>query len=323
MDQDQQNAILDATFFQWGREREADITNGVKFAHYTSAQVAMDIFRARDENRCLWLRNAMLMNDFSEIEYGQQLLRLSLNNQDIVERLKAACNAINTDVINAFTMLDQEVYAIKRGTYLLSLALHKGLELVRGRLSMWRAYGGDANVCLLLNPEAFVTEQTAYDAALAPVDYGGPEKFLHGLIQIIENMERNCAELREINPDLVKANLKYAIDVMVLSTKHPGFQEESEWRVIHREKVPAQPNSPPSKIVCLNGIVQKVFYIPMKNMPEHNLQNADLNSLLYKVLIGPTPNPDLVWEGFVRILDECGVENPADKVLASGIPLRR
>lgn len=47
----------------------------MKFAHYTSAQVATDIIKAPGEDRCLWLRNAMLMNDFSEIEYGQQLLR--------------------------------------------------------------------------------------------------------------------------------------------------------------------------------------------------------------------------------------------------------
>lgn len=61
----------------------------------------------------------------------------------------------------------------------------------------------------------------------------------------------------------------------------------------------------------------------MRNIPEHNVAKADLNSILFKILIGPTPNPELVWEGFVRILQENGVENPADKVMASGIPLRR
>ena len=323
LSEEQTEAILDDTFYRWGKAREDEIKPGIKFAHYTSAQVAMDILKAKDEDRCLWLRNAMLMNDFSEIEYGQQLLRMSLTNNQLREQLKEACNAIHIDIINAFTMLDEEVYAIKRSTYLLSLALHKGMEIHQGKLSMWRAYGGDANVCLLLNPEAFMTAQTAYDATIAPVDYGGPTSFIEGLTGIIEAMIINKEKLRQIDPQVVKYNLKYALDIMILSTKHPGFEEENEWRIIHRTQITPASDSPPSRIVQVNGIVQKVFYLPMRNIPEHNVQNADINALLFKILIGPTPNPDLVWDGFVTLLAENGVADAADKVATCGIPLRR
>jgi hypothetical protein len=239
------------------------------------------------------------------------------------DAMVAACNDIHADIVNVFTMVDQEVYAIKRSTYLLSLALHKGLELHMGKLSMWRAYGGDANVCILLNPEAFMTPQTAYDVIIAPVDYGGPENFIAGIGALIDGLRRNRDFLRTMNPELVKTNFKLALDAMILSTKHPGFQEENEWRIIHRAQLTPVDNSPPSKIVTINGIVQKVFYLPMKNIPEHDVANADLNSLLHKIIIGPTPNPELVWEGFYELLRESGVDNPADKVVASGIPLRR
>lgn len=323
MTEEEITAVLDDTFFAWGKDREGEIQAGVKFAHYTSAQVASDIIRAPDDQRCLWLRNAMLMNDFSEIEYGQHLLRLTLTNEQLRDRLVDACRSIHDDIIGAFTMMDQEVYAIKRSTYLLSLALHKGIELHQGKLSMWRAYGGDANVCLLLNPEAFMTSQTAYDAVIAPVDYGGPVKFVEGIAHLVERMVANRETLQQIDPELVKTNLKYAIDVMILSTKHPGFEEESEWRIIHRAQPVPAPDSPPSKIVTVNGITQKVFYLPMRNVPEHNVTNADINSLLYKIIIGPTPNPDLVLEGFVTLLDQNGVDNAADKVIACNIPLRR
>lgn len=323
LDPEQTESVLNETFFRWGKEREHEVQPGVKFAHYTSANVAKDIISAKDDDRCLWLCNAMLMNDFSEIEYGQQLLRLTLTNQQFADRLKDTCNAIHVDIINAFTMLDQEVYAIKRSTYLLSLALHKGMELHQGKLSMWRAYGGDANVCILLNPEAFMTPQSAYDVTIAPVDYGGPSKFVEGFSDIVEAMIANRELLRQIDPAVVKFNLKYAIDVMILSTKHPGFEEENEWRIIHRAQITPAPNSPPSKIVSVNGIVQKVFYLPMKNVPEHKVANADINGLLFRILIGPTPNPDLVWEGLVTLLAENGVANAADKVLACNIPLRR
>ncbi len=320
---EQTESILNDTFFTWGKEREAEIAAGIKFAHYTSAQVASDIIRARDEDRCLWLRNAMLMNDFSEIEYGQQLLRLTLTNNQLRDRLILACNDIHESILSAFTMIDQEVYAIKRSTYLLSLALHKGAELHQGKLSMWRAYGGDANVCILLNPEAFMAPQTAYDVVIAPVDYGGPGKFVEGIARLVDAMTANRETLRQVDPELVKTNLKYAVDVMILSTKHPGFEEENEWRIIHRAQLESASDSPPSKIVSVNGIVQKVFYLPMRNIPEHNVHNADINSLLFRIVIGPTPNADLVWEGFVTLLKENGVDNAADKVVACNIPLRR
>lgn len=323
LDAETTEAVLTDTFFQWGKERESEVSPGVKFAHYTSAQVAMDIIRANEDARCLWLRNAMLMNDFSEIEYGQSLLRLTLANEPFRGTLIAACNDISPEVIEAFTMLDQEVYAIKRSTYLLSLALHSGNELHQGKLSMWRAYGGNANVCILLNPEAFMTPQTAYDVVIAPVDYDGPTTFVNELNRMVQAMRDNRDLLRQIDPALVRTNLKYAIDVMLLSTKHPGFREENEWRVIHREAFPEASNPPPNKIVCLNGIVQKVFYLPMKNVPEHSVAGADLNSLLHRVIIGPTPNPELVWEGFVRLLAMNGVESAADKVISCNIPLRR
>jgi hypothetical protein len=320
---DQQMTVLDDTFFGWGKEREAEVTADAKFAHYTSAQVAMDILRSKEDDRCLWLRNAMLMNDFSEIEYGQSILRSILAVEQTRDLMVQACNAIHTDIINVFTMLDEEVYAIKRSTYLLSLALHKGREVHQGKLSMWRAYGGDANVCLLLNPQAFMTPQTAYDVIIAPVDYGGPANFIAGINSLVQGMTRNCGVLRTLDPELVKANFKLALDAMILSTKHPAFEEENEWRLIHRAQLPPVANSPPSKIVNINGIVQKVFYLPMRNIPEHDVQNADLNSLLHKIIIGPTPNPELVWEGFVELLVQSGIDDPASRVDMSRIPLRR
>jgi hypothetical protein len=188
---------------------------------------------------------------------------------------------------------------------------------------MWRAYGGHANVCLLLNTPPFTTEQQAYDVFLSPVFYEGPEGFKQQLKSLVEKVESHKDALSQIDPGVLSLNFKLALDAAVLSTKHPSFEEEKEWRVIYRPPANTDDSSVPSKVVTIGGIVQKVFYLPMQNIPEKGLHGAELNEILHRVLIGPTPNPTLVREAFVELLKRAEVENPEDRVVTSNVPLRR
>lgn len=315
-----QNNVL----FQYTAERMAEITPDTRFAHYTSADVAMQIIKAKPENRSLWLRNATEMNDFSEVEFGQHCLMQALSDPALAKRLKDATAAIHPDLLtNAVKAMDEENRRIKATTYLLSLALHRGEELTRGKLSMWRAYGGSANVCLILNTAAFTTPSTAYDVILSPVLYEGEAGFKRELERLVGNLEDNRDALKQVRPDDLELNLKRALDFAVLSTKHPGFAEEDEWRIIYRTPAPGELGNVPSMVVNVGGIVQMVHYLPMRNIPESGLHNAELNELLDRIIIGPTPNIYPVYDGFVRLLAEAGFDKPHERVIPSGIPLRR
>lgn len=316
--------ILNGTLFQYTGTRIPEITPDTRFAHYTSAATAMQIISSPPEQRSLWLRNATEMNDFSEVEFGQHCLMQALSDKTLADRFRDATQAIHPEAIsNAAQAMDAELRRIKATTYLLSLALHSGIELERGKLSMWRAYGGNANVCLLLNTPAFTTPQTAYDVILSPVMYDGEAGFKAELERLTIVLETHRDLLRQVNPDDFEFNLKRALDFAVLSTKHPAFVEENEWRVIYRELLPGSDNALPCKIVSVDGIVQKVYYLPMSNVPDKGVLNADLNELLSAIIIGPTPNPLLVFEAFVKLLDKAGVPDPQSRVRFSGIPLRR
>lgn len=327
---DDQFKILDAVFYQRDTLRAAELEpqEGVpppKLVHYTSAQTAMAILTAKkEEDRCLWLRNATEMNDFSEVSFGQQMLIRAWKNQDLNDSFFQSINEINPEIVgNAFKLMGDEFDTIRLNTYLLSLALHKGLELEIGQLSMWRAYGGNANVCLVFNTEAFVNEQDAYSVNIAPVDYRGVIGVSEELARMRDAMIQHKDALKEIAPDTVAFNLKYALDIMLLSTKHPGFREENEWRIIYRP--PGKPLVPdvPSKVVCVDGVVQTVFYLPMVDVPDKGITKANLNDLLSHIIIGPTPNESVVYNAFVRLLEEANVTNPGSRVRISGIPLRR
>jgi hypothetical protein len=129
--------------------------------------------------------------------------------------------------------------------------------------------------------------------------------------------------MRACAPANITYSLKLAIDSLILSTKHPSFEEEGEWRIIYRPKDSPTPFDVPKKIVSVNGIVQRVHCLRMKNQPDKNLTGADLNELLDKVLIGPTPNPTLVEDAFIQLADMAGLDNPTTRVAVSAVPLRR
>ena len=105
-----------------------------------------------------------------------------------------------------------------------------------------------------------------------------------------------------------------------LCLKHEGFQEEREWRIIH------SPNRHPSPLVrasieVIAGVPQTVYKIPLGGPPP-DLANNDIPHLLDRVIIGPSQYPLALHEAFVSALRGAGVQNPEQRVVMSGIPIR-
>lgn len=317
------NAILEAALFGSTAEIIARVTPTLRLAHYTSAETALRIIRGDGTDRALWLRNATEMNDFSEIEFGQDCLEFTLSQPGIAERIARIGEALGLDVgRQVFGPMDEDRQRIKRDTFLLSLSEHDANDTM-GVLSMWRAYGGSANVCLLFRTDALTSPQEAYDVDITPVDYGGLEGFLARFTRVLRDLETNIDQLKLVDRNLIAFNWKAVLDDMVLSTKHPSFAEEKEWRIIHHRKaIPVRP-APPHKIVVVGGIAQVVHYLPMVDVPEKGVKNANLSDILDRIIIGPTANPALVVEAFVAQLVDAGINDAAQKVVACEIPLRR
>lgn len=58
--------------------------NNIKFSHYTSAEAAISIIK----NKKIWMRNIKVMNDYSEVKYGQFLLTEIWHHSDIGNEIK-------------------------------------------------------------------------------------------------------------------------------------------------------------------------------------------------------------------------------------------
>ena len=104
-------------------------------------------------------------------------------------------------------------------------------------------------------------------------------------------------------------------------SKHRGFGEEREWRVIH---VPKQHPSDvlEQSVEVIRGVPQTVYKIPLRNIPEEGLVGVEIQEILHHIIIGPSSYPLPLHDAFVSVLEQAGVEDAASKVITSDIPLR-
>jgi hypothetical protein len=315
---------LNGALFGYSLQRLAAVRPTDRFAHYTSADAAAKIIQGdKVGKRSLWLRNARDMNDFSEVQWGQQCLGEVVRDWRLHGRFKRVLDSIHPDIFGQLaTALIAEEATLGDKAFLLSLSLHDERECRTGKLSMWRAYGGTENVCMIFNTAPFVTPQSAFEIVTSPVMYGGPLEFGREFEALLFRLEQAAVRLRVLSVADLVANLKRALDFAVLSTKHAGFHEEVEWRLIHQHS-DFRPD-PPSVEVEVRGKAQRVYQVPMENQAVHDVWGSELSEVLDRLLIGPTPREEINARRnhYIQLLGAAGVSNPEDRVSFCGIPLR-
>jgi hypothetical protein len=319
MSSEQSAELLRRIFFPYASRREDDLVrrNG-RFVHYTSASVAMSILQRKE----VWMRNATTMNDFSEMEYGHACLINAYDDKPGSD-FKAALDKCHPDLRpEAETLFKGWSQVLKNGTYLTCISEHQDSEDTIGRLSMWRAYGGDSGVALVLNNKAFTSTSLALRTYSSPVAYFGIEEFKAHFQQVADSMNNHLAFLAQVDREHVKLCLFNMFRFAMLGTKHPGFREEREWRIIHTPRL--EPTDRLLKdLQVVRGIPQTVYKIPLKNIPEEGLTGVEISEILDHVIIGPTQYPQTMYEAFVDILTGAGVPDAGRKIRVSDIPLRQ
>lgn len=313
--------IFDKALFGYAIARTEQIKPDDRFAHYTNIDVARKIIEACPSERSLWLRNSKYMNDFSEVEHGQRCLDEALNDWRLYGRFRRVLNAIRPGLENDIIVpLAESAAFLAERAYLMSLSLHNNEEAVSGKLSMWRAYGKSDNVCLIFNTQPFVTQQSNFELVLSPVFYGNPPEFKREFEALIQRLENCAPQLSVLDDDLVKTNIARAIDYAILSTKHKGFHEEVEWRVIHQHS--GFRTDPPSSTEIINGIEQTVYHLPLRYDIYDGIWGSALEEVLDRVIIGPSIDPRRNRNTVIRLLEDAGITNAEDRVVDCGIPLR-
>lgn len=307
-------------FFCYDRKRVGIMEKkNLSLAHYTTAETAMKILSGRS----LWLRNAAVMNDYSEIEYGRNIVHTVLTKA-LGGRFKVALDAVHEGVYEEVMASYQESLNHAREVFFLTSLSEHHISEQYGRLSMWRAYGGPvAGVAFIFRGGVVDMElDLPLEVSATPVLYGDAPKFHIEFEECLQNIEGNVEFLRTIDREMIKNTATEVLQTSMLSIKHPAFAEEKEWRLLHRPLHFGSEYMKPERFT-IGGIPQSVYKIPFHNPGTFECPQLDLDKLLVGIMIGPCAYPETVFRALRDEMEAAGIQNADKRIFYSNVPLRQ
>lgn len=290
---------------------------GNRFAYYTTAEVAFSVAKYKR----IWMRSTTTMNDYLELQYGRDMLLEAMRNKP-GEELEAAVESCHAGLFEeVWKLVTAWIPGFLADTFITCISQHLPEEDVLGRLSMWRAYGGKTGVALVFNGAVFDLQTDALGAYSSPVAYLNKEQFFGAIKLVASNIVTNRTYVASLPRDVVKNTLFTMFRFAVLCTKHPGFSEEKEWRIVAS---PALHQSAllESDVAVVRGVPQPILKIPLENFPEFGVTGLALPEIINRIIIGPCEFPHVTFRALWLATKQAGVEDPASLIIQSHIPLR-
>jgi hypothetical protein len=305
-------------FFPHAEARTQEISSAnTRFAYYTSAETALKIFSTGE----FWMRNARVMNDYEEIQYGLDHLR-TIYSGDAGKRFQRSLN----DIFPGFTenfigKFNQWVPAMLNDTYLGCFSEHLPSEDNLGRLSMWRAYGQPHGVAIILNTDIFKGDTEALGIYSSPVAYMDGPQIETELVRITQNIVDDRDFIAKQGDETIHDRVFNMFQFMLLCLKHPGFHEEREWRAICTPTFGAS-SKYRREVECIKGTPQIVVKVKLEDSPSEGIVGLELPKFVNRVIIGPTETPFVIRDALAEKMTAAGIADPIKKIVVSDIPLR-
>ncbi|MGO6781513.1 DUF2971 domain-containing protein [Rhizobium ruizarguesonis] len=316
---------LDLTFF--GDETDdlrKQFFTDQTLVHYTTAENALNILKGE-----VWLRNTRVMNDVAEVQYGASLIERAIEPGSSSE-VEPALRRLGNLLDRAHPGLSDEVYAnfrrnlwnLVHRTYVTCLSVHHPEKEENGRLSMWRAYTGNyAGVALVLNPAPFTQMIEDPSFFSVPVSYATEQELQQKLIKASVDVEQSLSLVAEQPRYLIAWYFGTLLRKIATASKHHGFREEEEWRVMHTRYVDP-PDGLRYELATVRGIPQLITKLSIRADGPFAEKGITIPNLVRQVIIGPTNYPYVVAEAVQAAMETAGIVDAASKIHISQIPLR-
>lgn len=290
-----------------------------RFVHYTSAEAALSIISGKR----IWMRNTTCMADYREVQHGFDMLNSFFLDTGRKAQFVTAFDECFPNVgADAIALFNQWWNDIRFNTYVASVSEHDDSEDFHGRLSMWRAFGGNSGrVAIVLKVPWFTEAGEALRIQFSPVSYMGQDEVYDEVFRVIGNVRQNVEFLWEAGRETLIGYIFMMLSAGVTCVKHEGFHEEREWRAIYA------PKRVPSLLMeqvtaTVGGIPQTVFKLPLDAGVSAAIANLDFANLFDRLIIGPSQYAGAMAESFMNALAAAGVPDVAKRVCISGIPIR-
>lgn len=200
-------------------------------AHYTSIKSLENIMKTGE----LWFSNPLVMNDLEEVRFGVlQGKFLFEQNRD----LDSACGTTErTNKVRAYFQHYFQEFEQNHlfDTYVFCFSEHD-VTNADGLLSMWRGYGGlGKGAALIFSTDFIPPPQPESPILIGKVFYGTRKDRIDWLA---EKLKGWCEFVHGANVSdeqlwIVTRALFELIKFFALLSKHNGFSEEREWRLVY------------------------------------------------------------------------------------------
>jgi hypothetical protein len=137
-------------------------------------------------------------------------------------------------------------------------------------------------------------------------------------MKVVRGIQQELPFLEQQEKDVIRNAVFIMLRFAVLCTKHPGFSEEREWRVVASPTI----YSPPRLVTgveVVRGVPQKVVKVKLENAPEEGLVGLALPELLDRIIIGPCQFADVTAQAFYQTLTELGFADPGNHIVVADL----
>lgn len=293
-------------------------------AHYTSIST-LECIMKNDE---VWLGNPLLMNDVQELRFGiieaARAFRLH-------EGIRDACGGTGSqryhDLLVEFERkLEKVSNEDSFDTYVLCFSEHpRNNKKSDGLLSMWRGYGANGQGAAIVFDTNKISERADSPLILAKVQYASTDDRLDWIDKKLDAFA-NILKTADIPTDKFYIPIHSLLErfkFFALFSKHDGFEEEQEWRMVYLKDRDSDNKLADmlSYVVGGKGIEPKlklkIGYIEGVIEKENSISN-----IVSEIILGPSISNILTLMTIKRMLEKVRKPELIDRVVMSSAPFR-
>lgn len=289
-------------------------------AHYTTIQTVEQIVRSKQ----MWFSNPLYMNDIAEVGLGL------IEGEKVVassQPLSDACATperrnIFMDAYGHYSRFYVENHLAD--TYVLCFS-HHDPNNNDGLLSMWRGYGGDGNGAAIVIDTTKINPLPTSSFILAKVEYPAAQERRDWLVGTVTKFSNILAALNLPNEQIhvAASALLDRVKLAALFSKHNGFSEEKEWRIVYmRERDENNAFDSMLSYMTSGRGIEKKLKLKIAHHPGITAEDLSLSKIIDRIILGPTISSPIATAAFKRMLAEYNESELTSRVVASTIPYR-